>query len=700
MAVTFPGQGPQYPNMLRDALGAFPELGETLDAADRAYQARCGRALRPAFFTDSPAEYAQRDEDIHSAVFAVNVALFRLLQRYGLRPDALMGQSAGELAALVAAGTMSFEDGLAVVHERTASVLAIETDDPGKMIALACGAERALALARRDPRIPRARGGQRTRRLHPLGRRTGDPGARRARGPCRGRGDRARGSRTATTRSSSPRPGPATRSTSPASASGRPRSRWSRPSPGGNSTESAPNGLVAHLTSQFVEPVRLRPAVEELHARGIRLFVECGPKWPLTTFVGQILRGRPHVAIATIHPKVGEVEQLHRALACLFVHGAASLVPSEEAVTRIPPLPSEEAVTRIPPPAAIAVASAPVLSPPPMAGPELATLLRGIRNLIDGYLRTSAQPAQEPAAPVRPAHGSNGVTSKVNGWVVPPTRSRFRPRWQLRHRRLRRPPPPAPGASRRARPSRPSLRNPRVSSCAGRWWRSTFVGPGTPRTCSTPTWISRPSSALTRSSRSRCWRPFASASDSRPIPRFKLRDANTIAKAVAWLAARVAAPGEQAASAASGPPQVSTPEPRGATAGGATPVTEGTSLASVRERVRRMLLDEYVRRTGYPEDMLDPDLDLEAELGIDTVKQVAVLGAVRERLGLPPIPVQAPRREHHRQGVRGAGAPSRWAAAAAPGPGRRCAAAGRARARRARGARELRGVRRPRARSR
>jgi hypothetical protein len=45
-----------------------------------------------------------------------------------------------------------------------------------------------------------------------------------------------------------------------------------------------------------------------------------------------------------------------------------------------------------------------------------------------------------------------------------------------------------------------------------------------------------------------------------------------------------------------------------------------------------------VRRTGYPEEMLDPDLDLEAELGIDTVKQVAVLAAVREQLGLAPDP--------------------------------------------------------------
>jgi hypothetical protein len=34
--------------------------------------------------------------------------------------------------------------------------------------------------------------------------------------------------------------------------------------------------------------------------------------------------------------------------------------------------------------------------------------------------------------------------------------------------------------------------------------------------------------------------------------------------------------------------------------------------------------------TGYPADLLDPDLDLEADLGVDTVKQAEVFAAVRE----------------------------------------------------------------------
>ena len=42
------------------------------------------------------------------------------------------------------------------------------------------------------------------------------------------------------------------------------------------------------------------------------------------------------------------------------------------------------------------------------------------------------------------------------------------------------------------------------------------------------------------------------------------------------------------------------------------------------------------RKTGYPEDMLEPDLDLEADLGIDTVKQAETLAEIRQAFGIPP----------------------------------------------------------------
>ena len=42
-----------------------------------------------------------------------------------------------------------------------------------------------------------------------------------------------------------------------------------------------------------------------------------------------------------------------------------------------------------------------------------------------------------------------------------------------------------------------------------------------------------------------------------------------------------------------------------------------------------------MEKTGYPAEMLDLDLDLEADLGVDTVKQAEIFAAIRENLQHP-----------------------------------------------------------------
>ena len=54
--------------------------------------------------------------------------------------------------------------------------------------------------------------------------------------------------------------------------------------------------------------------------------------------------------------------------------------------------------------------------------------------------------------------------------------------------------------------------------------------------------------------------------------------------------------------------------------------------------VKQRVLTLMVEKTGYPEDMLDLDLDLEADLGIDTVKQAEMFAAIRETYNIPRDP--------------------------------------------------------------
>ncbi|MFZ0684233.1 MAG: SDR family NAD(P)-dependent oxidoreductase [Terriglobales bacterium] len=63
----------------------------------------------------------------------------------------------------------------------------------------------------------------------------------------------------------------------------------------------------------------------------------------------------------------------------------------------------------------------------------------------------------------------------------------------------------------------------------------------------------------------------------------------------------------------------------------ATPVNPATEVDPVKDRVLALVAE----KTGYPIDMLDLDLDLEADLGVDTVKQAEVFATIREAYSVP-----------------------------------------------------------------
>ena len=67
----------------------------------------------------------------------------------------------------------------------------------------------------------------------------------------------------------------------------------------------------------------------------------------------------------------------------------------------------------------------------------------------------------------------------------------------------------------------------------------------------------------------------------------------------------------------------------------AAPVAPPASSGSPEDPVKARLLALVVEKTGYPQDMLDLDLDLEADLGVDTVKQAELFAAIREIYNIP-----------------------------------------------------------------
>ena len=104
-AYVFPGQGAQFTGMGKDLYDASPKAKELIDSACDIL----GFDIRSIMFTGS-ADDLKQTRVTQPAVFIHSVAAAATIDDF--RPDMTAGHSLGEFSALVAAGAMSFEDGL------------------------------------------------------------------------------------------------------------------------------------------------------------------------------------------------------------------------------------------------------------------------------------------------------------------------------------------------------------------------------------------------------------------------------------------------------------------------------------------------------------------------------------------------------------------------------------------------------------
>ncbi|MFH8439772.1 SDR family oxidoreductase [Streptomyces sp. NPDC018026] len=621
----FPGQGSQYVGMGADLAMLAPSaqaLWDRLGGTRFDGQLLHRVVFPPPSFTDeeraarqallNATEWAQPALAVHA------LALLEVVRELGLRPDCVAGHSFGELVALHCAGAL---DATSLVG------LARHRGELMRDAALAPGA--MLAVTADRTHVAEVLAGGRFGDIWPANHNSPHQVVLSGSVEAVGRAEKAFSAAGVATR----RLAASTAFHSPLVAPAvEPLAAYLRTMPlaepgievygnaDGAPYPSSPDEVRHRIARHLASPVLFQDQIQAMYAAGVRTFVEVGAGTALTGLVGQILGDREYAAIPLDRPARPGADTLHAALGELAVRGvpldldtlwAPYAPPGTSAKEREPRMTVKISGANFGRSAPTRAASA---EPPPAPEPRPRSSL------------VPAHPSDTPMAPVPASAASPAHTSQPSAYGTATAAP-----WQLE-------PEPAQEAD--------AADSAGASGAVGGDWLATVESvqrqaAETHTACQRM--LTESHMAFLRMTETTLTAMLGGAHPgvitdvpAPPLPLPRPTSPRPAPGPVAMPApvptgapvpVPVPAPAGPVPGASPGVEAASSPAPAAAPA----PADDVVSLSP--KELEELLLSVVARLTGYPSAMLNMDMELEADLGVDSIKRVEILSAVRRQVG-------------------------------------------------------------------
>lgn len=596
IAFLFPGQGSQYVGMGARLAIHFEPVRDFWDRAaglaEFEREPLHSRVFPVPVFSEADRDHQQvllRETDwAQPALTCASLAMLRLLKLLELRPLCVAGHSLGEVTALAASGAISPMDAIRIARIRGLRMAEASHATEGAMLAVSC--DRAtLDKLLADWNLPLTLANDNSPRQVVLS------GTREAIQVAAAR-------LSAENLASAPLP-VATAFHSPivagacesfaAALSGIPIQGFEAPVYSNVTAETyspIEDDIRQQLASAVAKPVRFVEMIEAMYQAGARTFIEVGPDAVLTKLVKRCLAGKPHLAISLDDRNQDGVTAFHEALAQLSAAGVPMRLESLWAGQRLPEEPAIETASQSR--LSVRISGANFEKPYPQKAEQIMDRAKAVEQPTAPEAQTTMTPNETAAPPLAPAAPANGLIHQApaDGWL-----------WSLRELH-------APLIAAQMEHERLMAES-----------HSTFL-----RAIESSYTILRQGSS-----------GAGAVALAAHVP------SNGVVKMVAAPAPRAAAVSAPVGRPVAVPHPVTLPpaaSPAVATLAPpppAPPPPAPTVPAETRDLLP-LVLEIVAEKTGYPVEMIQPNMDLEGELGIDSIKRVEILSAMKDRV--PALP--------------------------------------------------------------